>query len=61
MCPLLQVSGWSTGTLRSAEKLLVCPNFDISAEANWGVMLSPVHGERAPRAEACPGGQCPGT
>lgn len=33
------------GISHSAEKLLVCPNFDISAEAEWGS-----DGEGTPRA-----------
>lgn len=58
--------GRSTGILHSAEKLLVCPNFGISAEVpnerwlwqpNWGAILFPQDGEGVPRAETCPGGQ----
>lgn len=61
MCPLLQVLWLVHWDFALCRKLLVCPNFHISAEANWGVMLSLMDGERAPRAEVCTGGQCPST
>lgn len=59
MCPLLQVLWLVRWDFALCRKILVYPNFNISAEKKWGVMLSPMHGERTPRAEAWPGGSAP--